>query len=144
MERFGDIVVGAGIEALHLVAPAIARGQDQDRHGAAGAPPRLQHRNAVHFRQADVEDHGVVGLALAEIMAFLAVKSAVDDIAGVGQRRRQLPIEIGIVFDNEKPQNMLRQKPTKSRAQRPPTSVPFTASTAICATLPSCARTVST
>ena len=116
MKRLGDIVVGAGIEALHLVAPAVARGEDEHRHGAAGAPPGFQHRNAVHLRQADVEDDGVVGLALAEIMALLAVEGAVDDIAGVGQRRRELPVEVGIVLDDEKAQRVLRLKAADERA----------------------------
>ena len=101
VERLGDIIVGAGIETLHLVAPAVARGENEHRHGAAGAPPSLQHRDAVHLRQADVEDDGVVGLAVAEIMALLAVEGAIDDVAGVGQRGCELPVEIGVVLDNE-------------------------------------------
>ena len=101
MEGLCDIVVGAGIEALHLVAPAVARGQQQHRHGAAGTPPRLQHRNAVQLGQADVEDDGVIGLGLAEVMPFLAVEGAVDHVAGVGQRGRELTVEIGIVLDDE-------------------------------------------
>ncbi len=116
MERLGDIVVGAGIETLHLVAPAVARGEDEHRHGAAGAPPGFQHRNAVHLRQADVEDDGVVGLALAEIMALLAVEGAVDDVAGIGQRGGELPIEIGIVLDNKKAQKPLRSALAHQRA----------------------------
>jgi hypothetical protein len=36
-------------------------------------------------------------------MAFLAVEGAVHDIAGVGECRRQLPVEIGIVLDHEQP-----------------------------------------
>ena len=101
-----DIVVGTGVEALHLVAPAIPRGKDQNRHGPAGAPPCLKHRNPVHLRQANVQDHRIVGLTLAEVMPFLAVESAVDDVAGVRQRGRELPIEIGIVLDNKKPQEI--------------------------------------
>ena len=101
VEGLGHIIVGAGIEALHLVAPAVARGQHQHRHGAAGAPPGLEHRDAVHLGQADVEDDGVVGLGLAEIVALLAVEGAVDHVAGVGQRRRELAVEIGIVLDDE-------------------------------------------
>jgi hypothetical protein len=41
-------------------------------------------------------------------MALLAVEGAVDDITGIRQRGRQLPIEIGIVFDNKKAQIKLR------------------------------------
>ena len=101
MERLGDIVVGASIEALHLVAPAVACGEHEHRHGAPGAAPGFQHRDAVHLRQADIEDHGVVRLALAEIVPFLAVEGAVDHVAGFGERGRQLPIEIGIILDHE-------------------------------------------
>ena len=108
MKRFCDIVVGAGVEALHLVAPAVARGQDQDRHHAPVAPPGLQHRNAVHLRQADVEHHGVIGFAVAEKMPLLAVEGAIDHIAGVGQRRGELTVEIGIVFNDEQAQDGLR------------------------------------
>ena len=65
MKGLGDIIVGARIEALHLVAPAIARREHEHRHGAAGAAPGFQHRDAVHLRQADVENNGVVGLGLS-------------------------------------------------------------------------------
>ena len=83
MKRFCDIVVGAGVKALHLVAPAVARGEDQNRHRALVAAPGLQHRNAVHLRQADVEHDGVIGFAVAEEMPLLAVEGAIDHIAGI-------------------------------------------------------------
>ena len=73
MERLGDVVVGAGVDAGHLVAPAVAGGQDQHRHLAAVAPPALDDADAVHLRQADVEHDRVVGLGVAEEMPFLAV-----------------------------------------------------------------------
>ena len=104
MEGLGHVVVGAGVEALHLVAPAVARGEHQHRHGAAGAPPGFQHRDAVHLGQADVEDDRVVGLAFAEVVALLAVEGAIDHIARVGERGRELPVEIGIVLDHEETQ----------------------------------------
>ena len=107
MKRLRDVIVGAGVEALHLVAPAVARGEHQHRHGAPGAPPGFQHRNAVHLRQPDVEDDGIVGLGLAEVLALLAVKSAIDHVAGLGQRRRELAVEVGIVLDDEQAQQNL-------------------------------------
>src|SRR6516225_1311634 len=115
MERLGDVIVGAGIKTLHLVAPTVARGKDEDRHGAAGTAPRFQHRDAVHFRQADIEDHGVIWLAFAEIMPLLAIEGTIYDIAGVSQRGRQLPIHVRIVFNNKEAQNV-------SSAYRSPTS----------------------
>jgi hypothetical protein len=105
MERLGDIIVGAGVEAVHLVAPAIARGQDQHRHHASAAAPGFQHRDAVHLRQADIEDDGVVRLALAEVMAFLAVERPVDGIAGVRQRAGELAVQVRIVFNDKQPQD---------------------------------------
>jgi hypothetical protein len=39
---------------------------------------------------------------------LLAVEGAIDDITRVGQRGRQLPVEIGIVFNNKKAQAKLR------------------------------------
>ena len=108
MKRLCDIVVGAGVETLHLVAPAVAGGQDQNRHRAAVAPPGLQHRDAVHLRQADIEHDRVIGLAVAEKVPLLAVEGAIDHIAGVGQRRGELTIEIGIIFNDEQAQARLR------------------------------------
>ena len=110
MKRLGDVVVGAGVEALHLVAPAVARGEHQHRHGAAGPAPGFQHRDAVHLRQADVEDHGVVGLGLAEIVPLLAVEGAIDHVAGIGQRGGELPVEIRIVLDDEETHAVLRSE----------------------------------
>ena len=81
MERLGDVVVGAGVEALDLVAPAVARGQDQDQHGAAVLAPLLEHAHAVQLGQAQIEDHRVIGFGVAQIVAFLAVARGVHHIA---------------------------------------------------------------
>ena len=102
MERLGDIIVGAGVDALDLVAPPVASGQDQDRHRAPGLAPRLEDRDAVAFGQADVEHDRVIGLGVAAKPALLAIESAVDRIARGLQRGGDLPIEIAIVFDNQK------------------------------------------
>ncbi len=101
VEGFGDVIVGAGVEALHFVAPAIARRQNEHRHGAAVLAPGLEDGNAVAFGQADVEHDRVIGLGVAEKPAFLAVESAVDRVARRLQRRYDLPVEIAIVFDNQ-------------------------------------------
>src|SRR5260370_34507381 len=101
MERFCHIVVGTGVEALHLVAPALARGEQQHRHEPSAAAPRLQDRNAVHLGKADIQDDGIIGLGIAEKMALLAVEGAVHNIAGIGQRGGELAIEIGVVLDHE-------------------------------------------
>jgi hypothetical protein len=38
-------------------------------------------------------------------MAFLSVECPVDDVAGIGQRGRELAIEVGVVLDDEQAQS---------------------------------------
>ena len=108
MERLGHVVVGAGVDARHLVAPAVARRQHQHRHLAAVAPPALDDADAVHLRQADVEHHRVVRLGVAEEMAFLAIIGAVDDIARIGKGIRQLPVQVLVILDDEYAHGIIR------------------------------------
>ena len=101
VEGLGDIVVGSGVDALHLVAPAVARGEDQDRHRPPRLAPGLQHRDAVALGQADVEHDRVIGLGVAEEPALLAVEGAIDRVAGRFERSGNLAVEITVVFDNQ-------------------------------------------
>jgi hypothetical protein len=48
-------------------------------------------------------------------VALFAVEGAIDDVTRVGQCSRELPIEIGIVLDNKKPQDLLRSAPADKR-----------------------------
>ena len=100
MERFGQIVVGAGVETLDLLAPAIARGEDQHRHAAARPAPALQHRHAVALGQAEIEHDGVIGFGVAQMAAVLAVEGAVHRIAGGFERGDDLAIEVAVVLDD--------------------------------------------
>ena len=92
MKRLGDIVVGAGIEALHLVAPAVTGREHQYRHGPPGPPPGFEHGDPVHLGQADIQDDSVVGLTLTEKVPLFTIIGAIHDVAGIGQRRRKLPV----------------------------------------------------
>ena len=87
---------------VDLVAPPVARGQQDDRHLAIAAAPLLQDRNAVHFRQADIENDDIVGLGVAEEIAFLAVRRRIDGKSGIRQRRQKLAIKILIILDDER------------------------------------------
>ena len=95
LERLGEIVVGAGVEAGHLVRPAVARGQHQHRHLDALLAPAVEDGEAVDLGQAEVEDDRVIGLGRAEIMAVLAVGGMVDGIARAFERRAQLRLRLG-------------------------------------------------
>ncbi len=101
MEGLGEIVVGPGIHAGDLVAPPVARREDDDRHLAVGAAPLLEDGDAVHLRQADIEDDDVVRLGLAEKEAFLAVHRGIDRVARIAQRRYQLPVQVFVILDDQ-------------------------------------------
>jgi hypothetical protein len=101
VKGLGDIIVGARVDPLDLFAPAIARGQDQDRHRAAGFPPRLENRDPVALRQAEVQHDRVIGLGVAEEPAVFAVERPVDRVACGLERGGNLAVEIAIVFDNQ-------------------------------------------
>ena len=107
VEGLGNVIIGAGVETLHLVAPSVARGQDQHRHDAPGAAPFLEHGDAILFRQADVEHHGVVGLGVAEKLPLLAVIGAIDRIARLLQSRDDLAVQILVVLHHKQPQWIL-------------------------------------
>src|SRR5262249_21132752 len=101
VEWLGDVIVSARVEAGHFVAPAVARGQDEHRHFAPSLAPALEHGDAIHLGQPQIEDNGIVRLGIAEEMSFLAVPSNVHDIASVGQRLFQKALQVLIIFDYE-------------------------------------------
>jgi hypothetical protein len=86
---------------LDLFAPAIARGQNQHRHGLAGLAPLFEDANTVHLRQAEIEHDGIVGLGGAHELALLAVTRPVDGVALASEAIDELTAELGIVLDDE-------------------------------------------
>lgn len=96
-----DIIIDTGVDPRNLVRPAVARSQDEDRHGAPVAAPVFQNGQSVERRQAEVKHHGVIWLGVAKKMPVLAVRRTVDHIAGLFQGGHQLAVQIGIVFDNK-------------------------------------------
>ena len=88
-ERLGQVVVRPGVDALHLLLPGVAGGEDQDRHRVAGGAPAAQDREPVQPRQAEVEHDRVVGLGGAHELALLAVQGAVDGVALAAELARR-------------------------------------------------------
>ena len=50
-ERFGQVVVGAGLEELNLILNGILSSEDQYRNTRIIAPDALQHLASIHPRQ---------------------------------------------------------------------------------------------
>ena len=101
VERLRQVVVGAGFETDHLVLPVRTRGQNQDRQAAAETAQCLDHRDAVAFRQAEVDDGGVVFELASEIDAFVAIGGRIDDVARILEIFDELGAQPRIVFDHQ-------------------------------------------
>src|SRR3954467_15720215 len=106
-ERLDHVVVGAEVEAAHAILDRVARRQHQHRQWTAlvagGAQP-AQHLEAVHLRQADVEDHQVEALLRSRQHRLLAARSDIhrvtlglEDAAKTARERR-------VVFYDEQSQ----------------------------------------
>ena len=96
-----DVVVGAGVDPLHLLVPAASGGQHEYRHRQPGIPPSPQEREAVYSRQPEVEHHHVVAFSLRQEIRALAVGCAVHGVTGVAERGRELPRQRGFILDDE-------------------------------------------
>jgi hypothetical protein len=88
-ERLRDVVVGAELEAEHLVELVVASGQHDDRHLALGAQA-LANLEPVELRQHDVQDDEVDALRRELLQRFHAVPRLQDPITlalqGVGEK----------------------------------------------------------
>ena len=58
-ERLCQVLIGAGAEAAHLVGLLAARGEHQDGRREAIAPELLEHFEAVHAGEHDIEDEQI-------------------------------------------------------------------------------------
>lgn len=117
-EGFGEVIVGPGVDPLHLLVPGVARGQDEHGHEVAGLAPAAEHGEAVEPGQAQVEHDRVVGLGRTQELAGLAVDGAVDGVALAGEALAELGREIGVVLDEEHAHGSSAQ-PSPSRKGAP-------------------------
>ena len=101
LERLGDVVVGAELQADDLVDDLAARGQHDHRRLDA-APAQLAHDvEAAEPRQHDVEEDEIERLAGRALEAALAVAAALDAVSLAGEAIGQRHHQAGLVFDEE-------------------------------------------
>ena len=81
LKGFGEVVVGAEIEALDAVLHRVARAQDEHRLLEAALAPLAQQVEAIAVGQTEVEDDEVVS-GLAERVARLAAGARAGDRVG--------------------------------------------------------------
>ena len=121
-KRFGQVIVGAGLETGDLVMQPIARGQHQHRSSDAGCTQRQADIPTVGVRQTDIQYHHI-GCCLCEQRERLP--SVVGDdqtVSGLRQGPYQDRAERGIVLANghsqHGPQASQQDKPLEFGAFR--------------------------
>ena len=87
IEGLGQVVVGPGVEAGHAVVQAVQRGEHQHRHRHAGGAGATQHGEAVHHRQAQVQDGEFVRLLQQQVFGHGAVGRVLDLKSGALELR---------------------------------------------------------
>ncbi len=68
-ERFDEVVIGAGLEAVDAVVDRVAGGQHQDRRAVARGAHPAAHLETVDLRHHHIEDHRIGGAALGAGLA---------------------------------------------------------------------------
>ena len=101
VKRLGQIVVGASVDARHLLLPGTARRQDQYRHVASGGAPAAQHRQPVKHRQAKIKNDGIELLHLAQVVRFTAIVRALHRVAGIRDGLNELGAQRRLVLDHQ-------------------------------------------
>src|SRR5690606_14829745 len=100
-ERLGQIVIRSGIDSLHPLRPGAAGRQHQHGHGAARAPPPLEHRQTINFWEPKVENHEIVVLGVATKPSLFAVAGNVDEISGRFERGAHIGCNARLILDHE-------------------------------------------
>src|SRR5687767_4229188 len=100
-ERLGHVVVGAGLEAQHLLGFLRARRQHQDRRAYPAAPQLAADLEAVFARQHDVQQDRVERLGARAPQGFDAVLNHRDLIPLKGQIVFERQRDGRFVFDDQ-------------------------------------------
>jgi len=100
IERFDEIVVGAGVQAAHAILVGVARGEHEDRCGFSFAEA-FEDYPAVRAREHDVQHDGVVVVVLSLVQTFVTRFGRIDGVAFFAQRLAQAAEQSGFVFNDQ-------------------------------------------
>ena len=98
LEGLAQVVVGAQVQAVDARVDAGLRGEHQHRHAVATAAQALEHLEAVHARQADVQNHQRIGLVGQQLVGLHAIRRNIHRVAGSAQRLLQPGGNVVVVF----------------------------------------------
>ena len=106
MERFGQIIVRAGIQSVHLVGNFASRRQDEHAGFLIVLPQGSQNGHTVHLGQVKVEQHQIVFLYRQQLQCLLPIKAGVRLITGQAQFFRNIFAQITLVLYHQKPHEL--------------------------------------
>jgi Stage II sporulation protein E (SpoIIE) len=115
LERLGEVIVGAVIEAGDAVLDCIARSQHQNGHALTRFSKLAANFKTVAARNHHVEDHQVVSIDRGLIKRIVAGVGNIDGIRLFAQALGHETRDARIVFDKKQPHaSIIRQKQRKS------------------------------
>ena len=121
-----EIIVGAELQTFDAIVDGVARAQDQDRRAGLAVADFLQHREAVHVGQHEVENDEVVLGAMHQLDRCGAVAGHVDRVTGAFQAAGQEVLNAFFVFDDEDSHKFGRAAgPGIARVRRLRCSIPY-------------------
>src|ERR1700691_1516758 len=100
-EGLSQVIVGAGLEAVDLFSPPVARGEDEYGKLPAVLTPCAQHLGAWHFRQSEIKNGYVVCFRAAKMLSVLAIGRDIDGAILLPQGLRNFPREHPVIFDQK-------------------------------------------
>ncbi len=106
VERFGDVVVGSGLQALDLVLPIVTRGEDQDGIALASRAQAPDDLETGHFGQSEIDDGDIQGIFEAGEQRLLAIGGHIHRKAGFGEAGFEQVPQCRFILDNQHPHGM--------------------------------------
>ena len=101
VKRFRDVVVGARLQTLDLVLPAIAGGEDQNGVRLGLAAQRADQIEAGQLRQSQIDDREVERVLATAIQPFFAIGGLIDREARFLELLRERFTQRRFVFDDQ-------------------------------------------
>jgi len=102
-ERLDEVVICTCIKAVDAVLDRVARGQDENRSLIPARPHLSKKREAVAVRQAQIEDHGIVGANPKRRLSVATRSHRINSKSGFSQGLPENLRDPNLIFDNEEP-----------------------------------------
>ncbi len=112
-ERLRHVVVGAGVERLHLGGLLALAGQDDDR-GRSPAPDLLAHGDPIESGHRQVQDHQVRAVGVEAAQRLMAVVGGTDPMPDAADQRGDGTDHGRLVVDDQDAERRIGAHPVAS------------------------------